>query len=47
MIYLLDEQKPDLLASHFALYTIPILDRLSELAIHHAISWALGAGIAG
>jgi len=40
---LLDEQKPDLLASHFALYTVPILDRLSDrpFIMHFHGPWAL------
>lgn len=49
MIYLLDEQKPDLLASHFALYTIPILDRLSErpFVMHFHGPWALESRVEG
>lgn len=39
---MLDEQRPDLMASHFALYTFPVLDtiRAYPLAIHFHGPWA-------
>jgi len=49
VMQLLDRQNPDLLASHFALYTAPILDRLSErpFYMHFHGPWALEMRVEG
>jgi glycosyltransferase involved in cell wall biosynthesis len=49
MICLLAEKKPDLLASHFAFYTVPILDRLSErpFIMHFHGPWAMESRVEG
>ena len=46
---LLDEQRPDLLASHFALYTLPVWKRLKErpFIMHFHGPWALESAIEG
>jgi glycosyltransferase involved in cell wall biosynthesis len=43
LLKLLDAEKPDLVSSHFALYTMPILDKLSRLPLvsHFHGPWAL------
>ncbi len=43
----LREQRPDLIATHFALYTFPVLDlvRSYPLVIHFHGSWALESGV--
>jgi glycosyltransferase involved in cell wall biosynthesis len=46
---ILREEKPDLIASHFALYAIPLLDRLSKFptVIHFHGPWAAESGVEG
>lgn len=47
--HLLDTEKPDLLASHFAMYTAPILTRLREqpFVMHFHGPWALESQVEG
>jgi len=46
---MLDERQPDLVASHFALYTLPVLDliRSYSLVIHFHGPWALESRVEG
>jgi glycosyltransferase involved in cell wall biosynthesis len=46
---MLTEQKPDLIAAHFALYAFPILDKLARLpfVMHFHGPWAAESGVEG
>jgi glycosyltransferase involved in cell wall biosynthesis len=45
----LQEEKPDVLASHFAMYTFPVLERLraQPFVMHFHGPWALESGVEG
>ena len=46
---LLSEERPDILASHFALYTLPVLNRLraQPFVMHFHGPWAMESGVEG